>query len=453
MNRSGLTRALLFLTACFAVACGKKGPPLAPLYLVPSAVSDVSARRVEDAIRLRFVLPSKNVNGPGIDLDRVEIFAVTVEPGSETPSNRELLSKPYLAGQIQVKPPPVEGAPETPEDKRPGPGEAVTFAEQLSSLPPPPRRRVTKKPPTTPPSAPTAPDATPESATPESGSTTTGAAQPGPPAAPATPGPGGAQPTTPTSPTEKTPPPPATSSTAGARQPQAAEAPIKVTQPMRVYVVRGVARNGHGGPPSARIAVPLRTAPDAPGGLKAQHTEKAVIVEWLPAVVPAVGGARMYNVYKADAPDEPLNPKPLATPSYEQAGVELGTEVCFRVRAVEGNGPVSIESPLSEPACVTPKDVFPPATPRGLATVSTPGAVQLIWDANSDADLGGYIVLRAEPPDETLQPLTPTPIRDTVFKDGTVTPGVRYLYAIVAVDSATPPNRSTPSERVEAIAR
>jgi hypothetical protein len=451
MNRSGLTRALLFLTACFAVACGKKGPPLAPLYLVPSAVSDVSARRVEDAIRLRFVLPSKNVNGPGIDLDRVEIFAVTVEPGSETPPNRELLSKPYLAGQIQVKPPPVEGAPETPEDKRPGPGEAVTFAEQLSSLPPPPPRRVTKKPEPSAPPAPTAsepPPPTAPGATPESGLTTTGV-----PTAPAPSSARAAPPTPPPPPAEKTAPPTATSPTAAPRQPQAAEAPIKVTQPMRVYVVRGVARNGHGGPASARIAVPLSTVPGAPGGLKAQNTEKAVIVEWLPAVVPAVGGSRMYNVYKADAPDEPLNPKPLAKPSYEQAGVELGTEVCFRVRAVEGSGPVSIESPLSEPACVTPKDVFPPATPKGLATVSTPGAVQLIWDANADADLAGYIVLRAEPPDETLQPLTPTPIRDTVFKDGTVTPGVRYLYAIVAVDSATPPNRSTPSERVEAIAR
>jgi hypothetical protein len=79
--------------------------------------------------------------------------------------------------------------------------------------------------------------------------------------------------------------------------------------------------------------------------------------------------------------------------------------------------------------------------------------VQLIWDANTEPDLAGYIVLRATAPDETLQPLTPAPIRDTVFKDATVTPGVRYLYAIVAVDSATPPNRSTPTERVEAIAR
>jgi hypothetical protein len=232
----------------------------------------------------------------------------------------------------------------------------------------------------------------------------------------------------------------------------AATAP-KITQPTRIYVILGVARNGRSGPPSARIAVPLATTLDAPGGLKAQNTEKAIVVEWLPAVATVAGAQRTYNVYKADSAEEPLNAKPLDAPTFEQASAELGTEVCFRVRAVEASGPVLIESPLSEPACVTPKDVFAPATPKGLATVATPGAVQLIWDANTESDVAGYIVLRAAPPDETLQPLTPAPIRDTVFKDATVTPGARYLYAIVAVDSATPPNRSAPSERVEAIAR
>ena len=461
MVRRRVLRAALLLSASVATACGKKGPPLAPLYLVPSSVSDLSARRVDDGIRLRFVLPAKNANGPGIDLDRVEIYAMTIEPGSEMPANRELFSKPYLAGRIEVKPPPVEGAPETPEDKRPAPGEAVVFAEQLLSIAPSPRRRPTKKP------APTSP--------PSGTSVATAAAQPstaaqenaptGPPTAPASTVPpvaGGA--TTPPSGAtnapaqgQQTPPPgPAGQDAAkrpGIATPAGAAVAEKITQPTRIYAVRGVARNGRSGPPSTRLAVPLGTIPDPPGGLNAENTEKAVVVQWLPAVSTTAGATRTYNVYKADAPEEPLNPKPLETTSFQQEGAALGTEVCFRVRAVEGNGPVIIESPLSEPACVTPKDVFPPATPKGLATVATPGAVQLIWDANSDPDLAGYIVLRAEPPDETLHPLTAAPIRDTVFKDETAKPGVRYLYAVVAVDSATPPNRSAPSERAEAIAR
>jgi fibronectin type 3 domain-containing protein len=45
------------------------------------------------------------------------------------------------------------------------------------------------------------------------------------------------------------------------------------------------------------------------------------------------------------------------------------------------------------------------------------------------------------------------PIRETTYRDTTVQPGVRYVYAIVAVDTATPRNQSPESTRVEEGAR
>ncbi len=94
-------------------------------------------------------------------------------------------------------------------------------------------------------------------------------------------------------------------------QPQAgwpvAAAPAAAAYPVRVYVVRGVARNGRSGPPSARVPVPLGAVPDAPGGLAVRNTEKAVVVEWLPGLATVGGGLLRYNVYEADAPVEPLN--------------------------------------------------------------------------------------------------------------------------------------------------
>jgi fibronectin type 3 domain-containing protein len=79
--------------------------------------------------------------------------------------------------------------------------------------------------------------------------------------------------------------------------------------------------------------------------------------------------------------------------------------------------------------------------------------MNLGWDANTEADLAGYVVLRGEAPGDTLQPLTPAPIAATSYEDKTVKPGVRYVYVIVAVDKATPPNRSAPSTRLEETAR
>jgi hypothetical protein len=406
--------APVLLLAALAAGCGKKGPPLAPLYPVPAPVAEITASRADDRIRLRFALPSQNQNGPGIDLDRVEIYAVTVPAGGEPPPNRELLTKPYLAGTIPVEPPAVEGAPEpAKEDTRPSPGETVTFFEQLtpSVLTPPPSK--------------TAKLAVARSATGPTAPAATGADQPEAPVY-----------VVPLNPQ--------------AGWPGAAPG---IAQPVRIYVIRGVARNGRSGPPSGRVLVPLGSLPDAPGGVIARNTEAGLVVEWLPGVATVGGRPLRYNTYAADAPDAPLNPNPIDATTFQHAGAPQGTEICFRVRTVDTTGSVQLESGFSSPVCVTPKDEFPPAAPKGLAPVATPGAVQLIWDPNTEADLAGYLVLRAESPDETLQPLTPAPIRDTVYRDADVKPGVRYVYAIVAVDSATPPNRSAPSERAEAVAR
>jgi predicted small lipoprotein YifL len=405
---------MLTLLAGLTAGCGKKGAPLAPLYLVPASVTEVSARRAEDAIRLRFVLPAKNQNGPGIDLNRVEIYAITLGPGAATPPNRDLLTKPRLVGEITVKPPPVDGAEPAPEDKRPAPGDVVTFAEPISArmLEPAPLPKAVPAP---------RPRGTDPTRRPDGPAVTT-------------------------PPTESGTPPPTPLA-------NAPTIPAAAAEPVRIYVIRGVASNGRPGAASARVAVPLGTPPEAPGGLAAHHTETALVVEWLPSVATIGGTTVEYNIYRADALGEPLNPKPLTTPSYEQTGAPLGGELCFRVRSVNATGSVSVESTLSDPACVTPRDIFPPATPRGLAPVATPGAVNLIWDANAEADLAGYLVLRAEAPDETLQALTPAPIRDTFYRDTSIKPGVRYVYAIVAVDSATPPNRSAPSERADVLAR
>jgi fibronectin type 3 domain-containing protein len=147
----------------------------------------------------------------------------------------------------------------------------------------------------------------------------------------------------------------------------------------------------------------------------------------------------------------PLNPSPLAAPPFEVAGAELGAERCFAVRSVQVVATVPLEGASSPGTCVTPRDIFPPATPQGLSLLVLDGAVELVWDAGTEQDLSGYTVLRAEAPGDTLRPITPAPIRETSFRDTTVKSGVRYIYAIVAVDRTG--NASPQSPRVEGTAR
>ncbi len=116
-------------------------------------------------------------------------------------------------------------------------------------------------------------------------------------------------------------------------------------------------------------------------------------------------------------------------------------------------GTISVESVASQPVCLTLTDTFPPAAPKALVTVANEGAIILIWEPNIEKDFAGYVVLRGEAAGETLTPLTPVPIHETTYRDTTVTPGVTYTYAVVAVDNAPTPNTSARSNRATEVAR
>jgi len=507
-RRAALAIALAAIVG--ATACGKKGPPLAPLRLVPGPVADVTVRRVGGEVQIHFKLPTANANGPGrIDLDRVEIYAVTAAPGTVIPPNRELLSKTYTVGTIAVKPPPVEGDGEppagTPPDTRPGPGDDVSFTEELTEArlkpaplpkaPVPPGWAVLHGPVPALPVEASIPDVMilgePVAAP--------GASAPAAPLPPVVPlgAPAAATAPAATAPaaTAPTANAPAGTPVPGAPAPGApAVAPVAPLPPsapaqttvVRIYAIRGVAKSGRPGQPSARLTVPIVAPPLPPGAPKVTFTETALTLEWSPPPVkdaptpagePPTPAAEAptppaFNVYRkppqpvaappaaakpaaapvaTGKPDAPLNPKPLAAAKLELPGVTLGTEQCFVVRSVHVVQNVAIESDASPTTCVTPKDVFPPAPPQNLGLLLLDGAIELVWDAGTEADLAGYTVLRADAPGDTLRPLTPSPVRESTFRDTTVKPGARYVYAVVAVDKAG--NASQPSARVEGIAR
>jgi len=226
-----------------------------------------------------------------------------------------------------------------------------------------------------------------------------------------------------------------------------------------------VAKNGTRGPASARASVPLLTPPGPAQPGTTTFDASSVTVTWQPPATRSDEAPGVtYNIYDVPAAGSgaagapvaapvPLNPAPIAETSFRREGAAPGQEQCFVVRSVATIGTASIESAPSAPICVTPRDTFPPAAPKGLAAVSGSGVINLIWDANTDADLGGYIVLRGEAPGDTLQRLTPEPVRETRYADRTVRPGVTYFYAVIAIDRASPPNQSGQSNKVQETAR
>ena len=99
-----------------------------------------------------------------------------------------------------------------------------------------------------------------------------------------------------------------------------------------------------------------------------------------------------------------------------------------------------------EPRCRKLVDTFPPGPPKDLKAVSSEGVISLIWDANPESDLAGYLIFRAQAPSDQLEPVVSAPLLETSFTDK-VQSGTRYVYAVKAVDKAG--NASAFSDRVE----
>ena len=450
------TRFLFVCAAvCAAAACGKKGPPLTPFPRVPALVTTVAAMRVGPDVYLSFTVPSTNVDGhQPADIAVMEIYAVTAAHPPDTAEQRKVAT---LIGTLPVHPilpplPPLkDGTPASPLPLPPGvdQGAPVVFKETLTddtqiAVELPVKRSV----------------AAPVRVFDEE-------PLPGP-----------------------------------------LVAPTPVAMPRRYYFVRGVSPGGRPAVPSTPVAMPLDLLGAAPGLPTMTYTEAALTITWSPSpdaktatmavglpaaallaapVVPVATGAATtpvpaappplaakslgfttvattYHVFEVPAeppPDDPLTrilpraltPQPTANAEWVIKGVTFGQERCFQVRAVDTVSGVVVQSPPSKTACVTPKDTFPPAAPKSLAAISGAGVVNLIWEPNTESDLAGYLVLRGEAPGATLQAMTPTPVRDTTFRDTTVRAGVRYVYVVVAVDTADPQNVSAQSNAAEETAR
>jgi hypothetical protein len=223
---------------------------------------------------------------------------------------------------------------------------------------------------------------------------------------------------------------------------------------------------------SSRATVAMVDPPPRLPAAAVTYDETAVTVAW-----PAIGGAQSapaqdgaavlpstpigppvphvaYNVYEVSEATPPvltrLTPAALAEPRYSDPRMTWGERRCYAVRAVETIADLSVEGNESDASCVALTDTFAPAAPTGLQAVPSDGAINLIWDANTEKDVRGYIVMRGLAPAETLERVTPEPIRETSFKDA-VKPGVRFVFAVRAVDAAG--NMSPPSARVEETAR
>jgi hypothetical protein len=460
--------ALLAVTA----GCGKKGPPLAPFVRVPAAVGGVTPLRVGDDVYLSFAVPSTNADGQKpASIGALEVYAVTADRPPETEKQRELATliatlpvRPMLPtpppNADGTAPPPIplppgvdQGAPATVREtltadarvpvelpvEKPivKPEEPTETGERIGPLVAPPPTQLARRHYFVVGISPRGRESTPS--TPVSIPLEAGSSAPGAPVITHTetqttitwtPSPDARTSTFLLPPTVK--PVPVAANATPSNTP-----PPRVPPPLPRLTAKSLGFNSTATtyhiydvtPPATPLTTPLTTPPATPDA-------------------PAVAE----DPFAIKAPAA-ITPQPIADTEYVLKTVIFDVERCFQVRPVDQLFGTTVIGPPSPRVCVTPKDTFPPVAPKTLQAIAGSGVISLIWDPNPERDLAGYIVLRGEAPGDTLQAITPQPVIGTSYRDESVKPGTRYVYAIVAVDRAVPQNVSPRSNRAEETAR
>ncbi len=206
-----------------------------------------------------------------------------------------------------------------------------------------------------------------------------------------------------------------------------------------VALTRGFRHRAHKSAFSNLAQVKLVDASQPVSNLSVHTTQAALQLSWNPPSKTLSGASAAapaaYRVY-ASTSGKPDSFRLLAeteTTQFADPSYQFGKTYYFQVRVVSVSGNTRAESEPSATAKITPKDIFPPAVPRRLTAIYTAGAVDLLWTANTDADLAGYNVYRSANGGGSVRintKLLPTPI----FHDTSVSRNENYEYAVTAVD-------------------
>jgi len=216
------------------------------------------------------------------------------------------------------------------------------------------------------------------------------------------------------------------------------------------YRVHGINAFGELGPPGEVEAMGRDLTPPAPPLVKnpEQIERNRLRLTWeMPQVDPDLAGFIVSRSALSDTNFHPIITRPL--PKTARTFIDErpdDAEPYYLVASVDTAGNLAAALPVMGFVI----DSTPPAIPRGLTgTIDTNGIVHLRWNKNTERNIFGYRVLRANAPDHEFAQRTGQVWRDTTFTDTVeVNTLTRYIYYKIAAVN----NRYNHSEMTAALA-
>jgi len=163
-------------------------------------------------------------------------------------------------------------------------------------------------------------------------------------------------------------------------------------------------------------------------------SDKEVLLEWtFPSEKEAL--LQQFNLLRAEKAVGPYKVVKVGIAPSERTYQynQLKTINYFKINAIAKNG----ESMMSSPNMVQPVDSIPPAQPQGLmGVIDTLGIVKLSWATNTEVDLKGYKIFRADRPNQEFTMLNKYSESTTGYIDtvNVRTFSKKVYYKIMALD-------------------
>lgn len=172
------------------------------------------------------------------------------------------------------------------------------------------------------------------------------------------------------------------------------------------------------------------TPPAAPTGLSATAGDGQVTLSWTANSEPDMAG---YNIYRSSDGTSytKVNGDPVADTTYVATGLTNGQQYWFKITAVDTAGN---ESAYSSTVTATPVNVAP-AVPTGLTATEGDRQATLSWTANTEWDLAGYNIYRADSAAGPYTKINSTLVTTAAYVDDALINGTTYWYRVTAVDS------------------
>jgi fibronectin type 3 domain-containing protein len=202
-----------------------------------------------------------------------------------------------------------------------------------------------------------------------------------------------------------------------------------------IYRVQGINPFGERSPYSDPISVAGKSKiGEMPHIVKHEFTEEGVKIEWEfdPAFEKLIKSFQVMRSLKDKEDFLPVSDL-LSTSQREFTDPEPLPTAYYKIHAFGKNN----EFVSSFPVLVQTIDSIPPEPPVELqAVIDSTGEVTLQWKANTEEDIYGYRIYRANSPDEEFSQLTNSPLPDTFYIDQVKlkTLSRNVYYRVMAID-------------------